>query len=123
MKNDSSEIASFLDGYFEPVFDLNREVVKNPASTFYGRVKGWSMKDAGVDDGDLLVIDKSLEYRKGAMAVCFIDGGFTLKFLERRTDGLYLVPANPDFRPIKVNNEDDGFTVWGIVTNVIKKVR
>jgi DNA polymerase V len=111
----------FEEDGLNPVFDLNRELIRNPISTFYGRVKGLSMKDAGVDDGDLLVIDKSLEYKKGAMAVCFVDGEFTLKFFERRKDGLYLIPANPDFKPIKVNDEDDGFTVWGIVTHIVKQ--
>jgi DNA polymerase V len=103
-----------------PVMDLNWELVKNPDSTFYGRVKGVSMRDAGVDDGDLLIIDKSLDYRTGAMAVCCINGGFTLKFIRRDKDGLYLVPANPDYQPIKVNEEDE-FTVWGIVAYIIKK--
>jgi DNA polymerase V len=121
MNNSTPDNQLFVDGYLEQAFDLNYELIKNPISTFYARVKGFSMKDAGVDDGDLLVIDKSLVYKKGAMAVCFVDGGFTLKYLERRKDGLYLIPANPDYPPIKVNDEDDGFTVWGIVTYIIKK--
>jgi SOS-response transcriptional repressors (RecA-mediated autopeptidases) len=122
MTNGTSDNQLFKDGYLEQAFDLNFELIKNPSSTFYARVSGRSMKDAGVDEGDLLVIDKSLDYKRGAMAVCFVDGGFTLKFLERRKDGLYLIPANPDYKPIKVNDEDDGFTVWGIVTNIVKKV-
>ncbi len=59
--------------------DLNKHLVKHPSSTFYGRVKGMSMKNAGIDDGDLLVIDKSLEPVNGKIAVCYIDGEFTLK--------------------------------------------
>ncbi len=100
--------------------NLNDVIVKNPISTFYGRVKGTSMKGAGVDDGDLLVIDKSLEYKQGALAVCCINGEFTLKYIQKRDNKLYLVPANPDFQPIKVS-EDDEFAIWGIVSYIVKK--
>lgn len=111
-----------VENWLQPVqMDLNRELIRNPISTFFGRVKGTSMKDAGVSDGDLLIIDKSLEWRKGAMAVCFFDGGFTLKYIEVDKDGIFLVPANPDFEPIRVK-EDDYFTIWGIVVHIIKKV-
>lgn len=110
-----------IEDYIIPAKDLNRELIKNPVATFYGRVKGWSMKDAGVSDGDLLIIDKSLPYKDGAMAVCFLNGEFTLKYIQMKEDGLYLVPANEEFKPIKIKEEDQ-FTVWGIVTNIIKKV-
>ncbi len=59
--------------------DLNKKLIKNPASTFYGKVKGDSMIDIGIDDGDLIIVDKSLEPQNGKMAVCFIDGAFTMK--------------------------------------------
>lgn len=103
-----------------PPLDLNKALIKNPVSTFYGRVKGTSMKNAGVDDGDLLVIDKSLEYRNNALAVCCLNGEFTLKRIKVDGKGLFLVPANDEFEPIEVK-EDDYFTVWGIVTYIIKK--
>jgi DNA polymerase V len=67
------------EDYLENMLDLNQTLIKNPSATFFGRVKGTSMRDAGVDPGDLLVIDKSLRYRNGALAVCFINGEFTLK--------------------------------------------
>jgi DNA polymerase V len=105
----------------EPTLDLNRTLIKNPSSTFYGRVKGFSMKDAGVDHEDLLVIDKSLQYRSGALAVCFINGEFTLKRIKVEHDKMLLMPANPDYQPILVKEEDE-FAVWGIVTYIIKKV-
>jgi len=65
--------------YMDLSLDLNKELIKHPSATFYGRVKGTSMIDAGIADGDILVIDKSLEYRSGMTAVCFIDGEFTVK--------------------------------------------
>lgn len=101
------------------MLDLNRELIKNPSSTFYGRVKGLSIKDAGVDNGDLLVIDKSLSYRNNALAVCFIDGEFTLKRIKVEGNNLLLLPANKDYQPIVVK-EDAVFSVWGIVTYIIK---
>jgi DNA polymerase V len=100
--------------------DLNQILIKNPPSTFYARVKGTSMRDAGIDDGDLLVIDKSLPHRTGAIAVCFLNGEFTLKYIKQDRDRLWLMPANPDFEPIEVKPGDD-LTVWGIVSWVVKK--
>lgn len=106
--------------YIDLAFDLNKELVKNPSSTFYGRVRGDSMVDEGINDGDVLVIDKSLPPADGRKAVCYIDGEFTLKTIRVKKDGIYLMPANPAYKPIKVTEEND-FVVWGIVTYVIHK--
>ena len=109
------------DDYASLKLDLNRELIKNPASTFYARVSGLSMVDEGINEGDLLVIDKSLEPRDGSLAVCYIDGEFTLKRFERHCEYGLLIPANKEFHPIKVTAEND-FIIWGIVTYIIKKV-
>lgn len=106
--------------YIDLRIDLNKELIDNPSSTFYARVKGTSMIDAGISDGDILVIDKSLEPHDGDTAVCFIDGEFTLKFIKIEPDAVFLVPANPKFSPMKVT-EDNNFCIWGIVTYSIKK--
>ena len=106
--------------YIEISFDLNKELVKNPSSTFYGRVRGNSMVDAGINDGDILVIDKSISPADGKKAVCYIDGEFTIKTLSVTKNGIFLLPANPEFKPIKVTDEND-FIVWGIVTFVIHR--
>jgi DNA polymerase V len=116
----SAGFPSPAEDYLESMLDLNRELIKNPSSTFYGRVKGLSMKDAGVDSGDLLVIDKSLTYRNNALAVCYINGEFTLKRIKVEGDTIILMPANKDYQPIVVK-EDADFAVWGIVTYIIKK--
>jgi DNA polymerase V len=105
--------------YIDLKIDLNKELISNPSSTFYGRVKGPSMQDAGIMDGDILVIDKSLEPQNGDTAVCFIDGEFTLKYIRIETDGIYLIPANAKFQPIKVT-EENNFCIWGVVTYSIK---
>jgi DNA polymerase V len=99
--------------------DLNKHVVKHPSSTFYGRVKGVSMKDAGIHDGDLLVIDKSLEPKNGKIAVCYIDGEFTVKRIQFNGSECWLMPANQAYKPIQVT-PDNELLIWGIVTHVIK---
>jgi DNA polymerase V len=108
--------------YMTQAIDLNKELVRHPAATFYGRVVGDSMIDAGVEEGDILVIDKSLEARDGDMAVCFVDGEFTLKHLKFHDGGLTLVPANESYPSIEVGDGSD-FIMWGVVTYVIKRVR
>ena len=108
--------------YMTQAIDLNKELVKHPAATFYGRVVGDSMIDAGVDEGDILVIDRSLTAKDGDMAVCFVDGEFTLKYLRIREDELTLVPANPNYPQIHIS-EGVEFRMWGVVTYIIKKVR
>lgn len=109
------------EGFTTQGLDLNRKLIKNPASTFYARVSGLSMVDEGINDGDLLVIDKSIEPYDGCLAVCFIDGEFTLKRFEKHDGYGLLVPANKEFKAIKVTADND-FCIWGIVTYLIKKV-
>jgi DNA polymerase V len=108
--------------YMTQAIDLNKELVKHPAATFYGRVVGDSMIDAGVDEGDILVIDRSLAAKDGDMAVCFVDGEFTLKYLKMKDQTLTLVPANPNYPQIPIT-EGVEFRMWGVVTYIIKKVR
>ncbi len=107
------------DDFLDVSIDLNKELIKNPPATFFGRVNGDSMRDLGIDDGDLLIIDKSLEPTDGKIAVCFIDGEFTLKRIKIGKDAIWLMPANENYSPIKVTGDND-FAVWGIVTHVIK---
>lgn len=111
-----------VQDYMDLAIDLNRELVRHPESTFYARVAGDSMQDAQVREGDILVVDKALEAAEGDMAVCVLNGEFTLKFIERRSDGIYLVPANEAYTPVRVE-AGDRFEVWGVVTYVIHKAR
>lgn len=105
--------------FVDLAIDLNKYIIKHPSSTFYGRVKGQSMKDEGINDGDLLVIDKSLDPVNGKIAVCYIDGEFTIKKIALKKNGCWLMPANEKYEPIKVTADND-FVIWGIVTHVIK---
>lgn len=101
--------------FMEYGLDLNQELIRHQASTFIARVKGDSMKGAGIYDGDMLVIDKSLAPFDGAMAVCYVDGEFTLKFIKVNKNGLWLIPANETFHPIRITDQNN-FLIWGIVT-------
>ena len=99
--------------------DLNKYLIKNKPSTFCGFVKGHSMKNVGIFDGDILVIDKSLEPVNNKIAICFIDGEFTLKRIKIETKQCWLLAENEDYKPIKVTEEND-FIIWGIITFSIK---
>ena len=100
---------------------LDSELVKNKETTFYARVSGQSMIGAGLDDNDLLVIDRSLQPSHNKIAVCFLDGEFTVKRLKVDNEGIWLKPENPNYPIIRITDAND-FVIWGIVTNVIKKV-
>ena len=107
--------------FMETNIDLNKELSENPLATFYIKVKGNSMIDAGINDKDVLVVDRSLEPQNNKIAICFIDGEFTVKRIQVEKDCLYLMPENPNYEPIKVTEENQ-LIIWGMVTYVIKKV-
>lgn len=107
--------------FMENSIDLNRDLVSHPESTFYARVVGDSMIEADVNEGDILVVDKSLEVKDGIMAVCILNGEFTVKYLHVFEDHIELVPANSSYKTIRVGADDD-FEVWGTVTFVIKRM-
>lgn len=106
--------------YMETGLDLNKALIRHKASTFYGRVVGDSMHDAGIDEGDIIVIDKSLDAHNGDLVVCYVDGEFAIKYLRMEDGKLKLYPANNKYAPIEVTNAE-GFRVWGVVTYTIKK--
>lgn len=115
----SAGFPSPADDFLDISIDLNQALIKNKSSTFFARVKGVSMKNAGIDDGDLLIIDKSLAPTNGKIAVCFIDGEFTVKRIKIERDHVWLIAENKDYKPILVTSDND-FIIWGIVTTVIK---
>ena len=115
----SAGFPSPADDFLDINIDLNKHLIKNPSSTFYGKVRGNSMIDAGIHDGDLLIIDKSLEPTNNKIAICFIDGEFTVKRIKIEKDIIWLIAENKDYKPIKVTKDND-FIIWGVVINVIK---
>ena len=108
------------DEHAERFLDLNDFMIKHPSSTFFVRVEGESMRDAGIISGDMLVVDRSLTPSHGRIIVALLDGEFTVKRLLIETDGVYLSPENSDYSPIKIKPESL-FQVWGVVTYVIHK--
>ena len=100
---------------------MDREIIKNEEATFYARVDGESMQGAGLNDGDLIVIDRSEEPKNGSIAVCFLDGEFTVKRLKLKNKEIYLMPENSKYSPIKIG-EGNELSIWGIVTYVVKKM-
>mgnify|MGYP000378715674 CR=1 FL=1 len=117
----SAGFPSPADDFKEVRISLDKELVKNKESTFYARVSGDSMIGAGLDDGDLLVIDRSLSPENGKIAVCFIDGEFTVKRIKKEKNKVYLMPENKKYKPLEIKEENQ-LIMWGIVEYVIKKV-
>lgn len=107
--------------FMETSIDLNKVLVKNPLATFYVQVDGNSMIDAGINDKDVLVVDRSIPPQHNKIAICLIDGEFTVKRIRIEKGGLYLMPENKNYKPIQVTEENQ-LIVWGIVTYVIKSI-
>lgn len=120
-KRGSAGFPSPAIDFMEKNIDLNTALCKNPLATFYIKVKGNSMIDADINDKDVLVVDRSLEPQNNKIAICFIDGEFTVKRIQLEQDCLYLIPQNPNFPSIKVT-EANQLIIWGIVSYVKKKV-
>ncbi|WP_041463845.1 LexA family protein [Pelodictyon luteolum] len=118
----SAGFPSPAEDHLEVTLDLNRALVRHPDATFYARVKGSSMIEAGIAEGDILVIDRSLDAKEGDIALCFLDGEFTVKRIAMDDGVLMLMPENSAYSPIRIGEESD-FQVWGIVTYVIHKSR
>lgn len=115
-------------GFPSPAADFEEEkisldafLIKNKEATFYAKASGNSMINAGINDGDILVIDRSLPVTNNKIAICFVDGEFTVKRIAIQEDKILLLPENPNYKPIEVSKENE-FVVWGIVTYVIKKL-
>ena len=107
--------------YKEKIIDLNELMIANPASTYFVRVDGSSMKNANIFHGDILVVDRSLEAQNNKIVIASIDGEITVKRLKIQGDRYWLYPENDKFRPLKIEEWMD-FMVWGVVVWVIHKV-
>ena len=110
------------EDYRHDSLDFNRDLIRHPETTFYGRVDGDSMIDAGICDGDIAVIDRSVEPSDGDVIVGYVNEEFTIKFLDlkHKNEGfIELRPANKNYKPIRINADDD-FEVWGVVVWTIK---
>ena len=107
------------EDFFHDYISLDELLIDQKESTFFARVTGSSMSN-DFNDGDLLIIDKSLEWEENKIALCFINGEFTLKRIKVKDGKCFLIPSNQDFPHIEVNFEQ-GVTIWGIVKYSIRK--
>jgi len=114
----SAGFPSPADDYIEGKLDLNKHLIKHPAATFFVRVTGDSMIDAGIHSGDLLIVDRSLEPTDNHVVVAVVNGELTVKRIRKKEDQLLLVPENKNYSPLRINEEMD-FEIWGVVTSVI----
>ena len=106
--------------YIDAKIDIFEYLIQHPIATFYIRVKGNSMINASIHDGDLLVVDRSIEPKNNQIVVAIIDGEFTVKRISKYNNKFYLIPENEKFKPIEITDTMD-FQVWGVVTFVIHK--
>jgi len=109
------------DDYLEDTVDLGRHLVRDPASTFVMKVRGWSMRDIGIADGDELVVDRDLSPGDGRIVVAEVDGELTVKRLKKLGIGWSLQAANPEFSNLPVHDKSE-LHIWGVVTSVLHRL-
>ncbi|MDB6096801.1 MAG: response transcriptional repressor, RecA-mediated autopeptidase [Francisellaceae bacterium] len=114
----SAGFPSPAEDHMEEGFDLNTYLIQNPAATFFVRVQGDSMINAGIHDGSMLVVDRSLSPRSGKIIIASLNGEFTVKRLLKKGKELYLAPENPKYQITQITKEMD-FEIWGVVRSVI----
>lgn len=118
----SAGFPSPADDYMDKALDLNEYLIQNPSATFFVRVTGESMIDAGIHSGDLLIVDRALQPKDGSIVIAVIDGDLLVKRMSFRKNKIYLIPENREFAPVEIKPEMN-FEVWGVVTTVIHSVR
>jgi len=119
--NVAAGFPSSAENYAEKILDLNELLISHPAATFFIRVRGNSMEHAGINNNDILIVDREIAAADNKIVIARIDDELTVKRIRRVGDHLFLMPENPDFRPIKITDDMD-FEVWGVVTSVIHQV-
>lgn len=117
----SAGFPSPADDFIERKLDLNEYLIKNHTATFFVKVNGNSMINAGIMDGDILIVDRSIEAGNNKIVIGIINGEFTVKRISRKNNRLYLMPENPDYKPVEINETTD-FKIWGVVTYAIHKL-
>jgi len=117
----SAGFPSPAEDYIDKKLDLNEHLIKHPAATFFVKVEGNSMINAGIHNGDTLIVDRAIEPVDKKIVVAVINGELTMKRIKKINDKLYLMPENDEFKPLEVT-EGSEFQVWGVVTSVIHPV-
>jgi DNA polymerase V len=109
------------DDHVDGLLDLNTHLIQHPETTFYARVTGDSMIDAGISEHDLLVVDRSVEPKHGKIVIAVVNGEMTVKRLHLTPEGLFLKAENPKYPLISIKQEDN-VHIWGVVIHVIKSL-
>lgn len=110
------------DDHIEKRLDLNEYLIKKSDTTFFVKIKGDSMIDASINDGDIVIIDRSMQAKIGDIVLASVDGNFTIKTLSKYKLKPRLLPANEKYKPIEIN-EDTQFELWGVVTGAVRKFK
>ncbi len=108
------------DDHVDTSLDLNEYLIKNKASTFFVRVSGSSMKNAGIQDGDILVVDRSITPKSGQIVIAAVNGELTVKTFKKDKKSIYLEAENPAYSSIHLKEEEE-LLIWGVVTSVVHK--
>lgn len=119
--NIAAGFPSPADDYIEDAIDLNKHLVEHPSATFFVRVKGSSMEGAGINDGDVLIVDRSLKAKSKSIIVAIVDGELTVKRLKESAKKVFLVPENSNYSEVEITS--DRFEIWGVVTYIIHKAK
>ena len=106
------------DDHMDKALDLNEHLVTNPVATFFVKAKGDSMKDAGIQSGDIMIVDRSVSPKDKQIVVAMLDGEFTVKRLRRKKGQVFLVAENNAFPPMEITGDQE-LIIWGVVTYVI----
>jgi DNA polymerase V len=109
------------DDYMERGIDLNEQLIRNKPATFFMRMSGHSMINAGINDGDILIVDRSIKPVNGKIVIAVIDGEMLVRRYEKTINKLRLIPETPKLAPIEVS-EFSNFSIWGTVTYIIHSV-
>jgi len=117
----SAGYPSPADDYLDGSLDLNQHLIKHPTATFFVRVAGESMREAGIHSGDVLIVDRALIPGDGSVIIAIINGELTVKRLSKRHGKLMLMPENQQYPPLAIT-DTTAFEVWGVVTYVIHRV-
>ncbi|RLD60275.1 MAG: LexA family transcriptional regulator [Bacteroidetes bacterium] len=117
----SAGFPSPADDYIEEKLDLNKHLIIHPEATFYVKAKGNSMMNIGIFEGDILIVDRSIQPVNNSIVIAVINGEFTVKRINKSDDKFYLIPENDNFSPIEITESMD-FKIWGVVTNAIHKL-
>ena len=117
----SAGFPSPAEDYIEGSLDLNKYLIKHPAATFFVKVAGNSMIDAGIHPGDILIVDRSIEPTDSKVVIAVVNGDLTVKRIRVIKDKVFLMPENKDYEPLQIEAEMS-FEIWGVVTNVIHRL-